>query len=79
MFSPQAGVACNRATQVCSNVGGTSVDLTQLYFGRQAAVNLANSITLLLLSRSWHPKRLLLRQRQQLRPKHRGRRGRMCQ
>lgn len=29
-------------TQICSNGGGTSIDLTQLYFGRQAAVNLAN-------------------------------------
>ena len=43
-FSPRAGVVCIKATLVCSQNGAPNVDLTQLYYGRAAATDLANQL-----------------------------------
>lgn len=36
-FRPERGVRCDRAAQICYDRGSPSVELTQRYFGRDAA------------------------------------------
>lgn len=43
-FSPQPGVRCEPARQICFDREGASIDLTRQYFGEDAAERLANQI-----------------------------------